>query len=131
LGSGAIRQPSSAVRAHRHPAPSRRRRLVARASIPGDAEHVPWRATGAGFVYRSDPSATEPVVSLRLKAGAPLGGRIDVKARGAGLGLPDLSTLGSPITVVLRRSGSDTCWAATYSFPPATLRPTHFSAKSN
>lgn len=41
--------------------------------------------------------------------------------KGKGVMLPDLtlSSLVSPLTVQLRRSGGGVCFGATYSFPPA------------
>ena len=38
---------------------------------------------------------------------------------GGNLGMPDLATLTSPLTVQLHHTGSDVCWGSTFSFPPA------------
>ena len=55
-----------------------------------------------------------------MKAGADEKAKIIVKGKSAGLNLPNLATLTSPLTVQLKRNGSSVCWGAVFSFPPAT-----------
>lgn len=90
--------------------------LVANASIPAGSA---WRETGSGFKYRDASGAAEGIQTIILKAGADQKAKIIVRGKGAGLDMPNLGLLTSPLTVQLKRAGSPTCWGAVYSFPPA------------
>lgn len=78
-----------------------------------------WSEKNTGFRYRDPAGAAEGIQKILLKAGADEKAKIIVKGRGAGLDMPALDTLTSPVTVQLRRAGGSVCWGAVYSFPPA------------
>jgi glucose/arabinose dehydrogenase len=90
--------------------------LVASATAPSG---VTWQPAGSGFRYRDPTGLPDGLGKILLKAGADDKAKIIVRGKGENLAIPDLTMLTSPLTVQLKRSGSDVCWGATYSFPPA------------
>lgn len=82
--------------------------------------HPCWAERGGGFRYRDPERTPDGAAGILLQPGHHDGRtKIVVEASGENLDLPDLSSLESPLTVQLRRSGSRLCWSAGYSFPPA------------
>jgi hypothetical protein len=90
--------------------------LVASATAPSG---VTWQPAGSGFRYRDPTGLPDGLGKILLKAGADDKAKIIVRGKGENLAIPDLTMLTSPLTVQLKRSGSDVCWGATYTFPPA------------
>jgi hypothetical protein len=82
----------------------------------GDCGGKPcWQAISKGFKYKDRLGASEGVTQVTLKSGAFPAAKIQMKARGTGLGLPALP-LAPNVTVQLRNadtSGAD-CWGADY-----------------
>lgn len=74
-----------------------------------------WTATESTISYR-DQRATDGLVKVVAKAGLPGRARIEVKGKGANLGLQDLGMIG-PVTVRLKRSGGPACWQARFPSP--------------
>jgi cysteine-rich repeat protein len=83
--------------------------------------HACWASLPGGFRYRDPERTPDGVAELLLQQGRHDGRtKIVLEAAGDNLDLPDLgSSLESPLTVQLRRSGSRLCWGASYTFPPA------------
>jgi cysteine-rich repeat protein len=95
---------------------------VATLVVPAGGEcgaHPCWTQASGGFRYRNRTGEPDGAISLRLRRGR---GAFRLEAAGENLFLPDLSTLGSPLTVQLRRSGSAACWSAQYTVPTARKR---------
>jgi cysteine-rich repeat protein len=90
-----------------------------------------WKPTGTkGFQYKDRELTPDGGYQLKLKEGALSKAQIQMTARGAGLNLPDLTTLGQPLRVQIQQSDG-TCWEAVYSGPPITQSPTKFSDKAD
>ena len=105
--------------------------------VPGEAPgcgrtaKLRWRATRRGFAYADAKVADDGVQRLGLQSGVDGKARVALVARGAGLDLPSLATLTSPVTIQLR-SATGACWGARYGFPPALRRTaTRFSDRSD
>jgi cysteine-rich repeat protein len=82
--------------------------------------HACWAERPGGFRYRNRAREPEGAGELLLQQGRHDGrSEIVLEARGENLDLPDLESLESPLTIQLRRTGSQLCWGARYSFPPA------------
>lgn len=97
----------------------------------GTAVRRRWRATRRGFAYADRTVGGDGVQRLALQAGVDGKARVALVARGAGLHLPSLATLVSPLTIQLR-SATGACWSARYGFPPALRRTaTRFSDRSD
>ncbi len=67
---------------------------------------------------------------VNFKTGTDGKAQIKFAARGANLGLPDLSTLAQPVTVQIKNSNG-TCWEATYGPPPRFQSSTIFDDKAD
>jgi glucose/arabinose dehydrogenase len=91
--------------------------LVASSSAPAGPSR--WSEKGSGFKYVDTQSTPDSLKTGRLKEGEEGRARITFRGVGAGLEMPQLDALISPVTVQLVRIGSPICWSATYSFPPA------------
>ncbi len=90
-----------------------------------------WKAVGAsGFRYADKQLTPDGVRKLNLKAGGNTKAQIKLDARGANLGLPDLSTLAQPVTVQIKNSNG-TCWEAIYGAPPRYQSSTIFNDKAD
>jgi len=90
-----------------------------------------WRATRRGFTYADASFAADGVQRIGLQGGVDGKARLALVARGAGIGLPPLATLASPVVVQLR-SATGACWSARYGFPPALRQSaTRFSDRSD
>ena len=78
-----------------------------------------WKEQPRGFVYKDREFTPAGLSQVSLKEGVDGKAKIQVKGQGALLALPDLTTLTTPLTVQLHRTGGDACWGAVFSFPPA------------
>lgn len=90
-----------------------------------------WRPLRNGFSFADRLLAADGVQRITLRSGVEGKARVAIAARGAGLALPPLGSLVSPITVQMR-SATGACWGARFTFPPASHRtPTLFSDRSD
>jgi len=81
------------------------------------AGHPCWRASRTGFRYKDPDAAAEGVRQLVLKAGGAGRSKIQVRAQGPKLALPDLPFAQDPALTVQLRSSDGGCWGAAYSAP--------------
>jgi hypothetical protein len=89
-----------------------------------------WAAKPGSFGYKDKVAAADGVQQLQLKAGVPAGrAKIQLKGRGAALGLPPSLALTPPLTVQLQ-AANGTCWGATYG-TPSTNTAAGFAAKAD
>mgnify|MGYP000623572971 CR=1 FL=1 len=96
------------------------------AALPSGSD---WRASGAGFAYRSASRAPDGIASAKLAPGAASQTKLLVKGKGGLLDLPPLAGLTPPLTVQLRGPAGG-CWGAAYSTPTAATA-TLFKARSD
>lgn len=90
-----------------------------------------WSARGTGFGYKDRLRTPDGLQQITLKAGVDGRASIQVKGQGAALGMPNLTTLASPLTVQLKTT-TGACWAARYTFPPAQKQtPTLFRDRAD
>ncbi len=109
--------------------------LVAGMIAPGDgvcAGKPCWQEKPTGFNYKDKDLTPDGLSQLSLKQGLDAGkAKIQVKGKGAGLGLPaDLSTLASPVRVQLT-SAAGVCFEAAYSAPYTKQTAEQLSAKAD
>lgn len=90
-----------------------------------------WKAVGtSGFRYGDKELTPDGAQKVNFKTGTDGKAQIKFAARGANLGLPDLSTLAQPVTVQIKNSNG-TCWEATYGPPPRFQSSTIFDDKAD
>jgi hypothetical protein len=89
----------------------------------------PSGARISGFKYFNQSSTPDGLTKITLQARSAGRAKIRVKGGGSNLDLPALP-LTTPVRVQLRRSGSSTCWDATYS-AASTNTASEFKAKSD
>jgi cysteine-rich repeat protein len=99
--------------------------IMSREVSAGDS----WRALGDGFKYRDRFGGEAGVTLIRLKEGSRGSAKILVKGKGAGLDVPDLDALTSPVTVQLGNPSG--CWEATYGTRVLKAEPAEFKAKAD
>jgi hypothetical protein len=92
-----------------------------------------WTEKAKGFQYKDKDLTPDGLSQIVLKEGLVDGkASIQVKGSGALLGMPDLSTLASPLRVRLTNVSTAACWEAVYSFPPASANDaTQFKDKAD
>ena len=87
--------------------------LLAQVSAPADAGK--WQPMGTkGYKYNDPGKTPDGVQKVLVSSGAQGKSKAKVKGKDANLPDPVLGALETPITVQLKRSGSLTCWEATY-----------------
>ncbi len=90
-----------------------------------------WKAAGiTGFKYKNKALTPDGIQQLTLKAGADGKAKIGLLGKGGNLAMPDLSTLGQPVTVQIQNS-DELCWEAIYSSPPTAQSPALFKDKAD
>ncbi len=90
-----------------------------------------WSARGSGFGYKDRLRTPDGLQRITLKTGDDGRASIQVKGQGAALGMPNLTTLASPLTVQLKTT-TGACWGARYTFPPAQKEtPTLFRDRAD
>jgi len=90
--------------------------LVANTTIPAGGS---WDDRTSGYRYSDRTGMAEGIQTIVLRAGTDEKAYITVRGKGAGLDMPNVNMLASPLTMQLKREGGTVCWGATYSFPPA------------
>ena len=76
-----------------------------------------WKAKGGkGYAYKDKDLTPNGGYQLQLKEGALAHAAVQFTARGASLGMDDLTTLTPPFTVQMQNSDG-LCWSAVYSTP--------------
>jgi hypothetical protein len=87
--------------------------LLAQVRAPADSGK--WQPLGTkGFKYNDPGKTPDGVQKVLVSSGAQGKSKAKVKGKDANLPDPVLGGLQAPITVQLKRSGSLTCWEATY-----------------
>ncbi len=107
-------------------------RLSATAPAAGTCAGKPcWKTLGtSGFKYKDKELTPDGIQQLKLKTGTDGKAQILLIARGAGLALPDLSTIMQPVTVQVRNADG-ACWSATYSVPATVHSSALFKDKAD
>ena len=104
--------------------------LAALAPAGGTCGRNPcWKTGRTGFKYADKFGTPDGLTKLILKASTANKGKLQVKGVLPNLHLPVLP-LTTPVRAQLVRSGSSTCWEATYSTPTVNMA-TAFKAKSD
>ena len=90
-----------------------------------------WSVIPAKKIKYSDKELSpDGLQKVQAQAGDPGKGKIQVKGKGANLGVPTLGLV-APVTVRLVRSGGPACWEATYSTNVQLNTSDKFKAKSD
>jgi ELWxxDGT repeat protein len=97
------------------------------AGVPAGAG---WSESSSGFKFKGESSDGLTQVSLKANA-SPGRAKIGVKGKGAGLALPALGGILSPVTAQLINDESGACWTATFSAPFKKDDLTQFNDKSD
>jgi hypothetical protein len=89
-----------------------------------------WSESGSGFKFKSKTPTTDGATGIKLGAGGDGKAKALLKAKGAGVDVPELPPVGA-LTVQLVNATSGVCWTATYSPPFAKEDDVSLSDRSD